>query len=101
MLFQKFLDLNGRILKVPFRSPCRYSEVKQMASDYQEAKSVFNLALKDAGCGTSTSIPNSGPCNHYHYSSKFIYEVILKSIILEPKVFNFFHTPYFDAPRGG
>ncbi|XP_040566219.1 double-stranded RNA-specific editase 1 [Lepeophtheirus salmonis] len=51
MLFQKFLDLNGRILKVPFRSPCRYSEVKQMASDYQEAKSVFNLALKDAGCG--------------------------------------------------
>ncbi|QQP34887.1 Uncharacterized protein FKW44_022930, partial [Caligus rogercresseyi] len=48
---QKFLNLNGRLLKDPFSSPCRYSEVKMKASDYQEAKSAFNAALKEAGCG--------------------------------------------------
>lgn len=51
MLFHKFLNVSEKVLKTPFKSPCRYSEVKQMATEYQTAKSELNAALLEAGCG--------------------------------------------------
>jgi hypothetical protein len=50
-MFEKFLSVSKSLMKTPITTPARYSEVKYMAKDYQEAKRKVTEALVTAGCG--------------------------------------------------
>jgi len=50
-LFERFLNVSQQLMKEPFSRPARYSEVKALAVDYQEAKGQVTAALVKAGCG--------------------------------------------------
>jgi len=50
-LFTKFLTISSSLIKNKFSDEERYSEVKQMAVDYQTSKAQLIEALNKAGCG--------------------------------------------------
>jgi len=50
-LFTKFLTISNHLSKNKFSNEERYSEVKQMAVDYQTSKAQLIEALNQAGCG--------------------------------------------------
>lgn len=50
-LFERFLKVSQQLIKEPFSRPARYSEVKALAIDYQEAKGQVTVALVKSGCG--------------------------------------------------
>merc|ERR1719188_659204 len=50
-LFTKFLTISSHLSKNKFSNEERYSEVKQMAVDYQTSKAQLIEALNQAGCG--------------------------------------------------
>ena len=50
-VFTKFLTISNHLSKNKFSNEERYSEVKQMAVDYQTSKAQLIEALNQAGCG--------------------------------------------------
>ena len=50
-MFTKFLTISSSLIKNKFSDEERYSEVKQMAVDYQTSKAQLIEALNKAGCG--------------------------------------------------
>ncbi len=51
-VFSKFLRVSASLFdEPPFTSPCRYSEAKKSAVQYQEAKQRLIKALEKTGCG--------------------------------------------------
>ena len=50
-VFTKFLTISSHLSKNKFSNEERYSEVKQMAVDYQTSKAQLIEALNQAGCG--------------------------------------------------
>lgn len=50
-LFGRFMAVGRDLMSLPFVSPIRYSAVKQLATEYQKAKSQVTTALVTAGCG--------------------------------------------------
>lgn len=52
LLFEEYLSVSKLLKKMPaLTMPARYSEVKQMATDYQSAKIQVSGALVTSGCG--------------------------------------------------
>lgn len=53
VVFGRFLEVTRKLMSnsSPFISPVRYSELKLLAEDYQQAKAKLFEALERGGCG--------------------------------------------------